>query len=104
MEKRRHYEERIRNIDHGSFTPLVFSTSGGIGPTANTFYKRLASLLSDKRQKSYADVLCWIRCHLSFSLLRSSIVCLRGARSSYHKPIHSFNSLDLALAEGHVSH
>ena len=104
MEKRRHYDERIRNVDHGSFTPLVFTTSGGIGPTANIFYKRLASLLSDKRQKSYAEILCWIRCQLSFSLLRSSIVCLRGARSSYHKPIHSFNSLDLALAEGHVSH
>ena len=42
-------------------------------------------------------------CRLSFSLLRSSIVCLRGARSAYHRPIHSFHSLDLALAEGRVS-
>ena len=44
MEKRMHYDERICNVDRGSFTPLVLTISGGIGPTANTFYKRLASL------------------------------------------------------------
>ena len=67
------------------------------------FFKRLASMLAAKHQKPYAHVLGWIRCRLSFSLLRSSIVCLRGARSAYHRPIHSFHSLDLALAEGCVS-
>ena len=103
MEKRRHYEERIRNVDHGTFTPLVFTTSGGTGPAASIFFKRLASMLAAKHQKPYAHVLGWIRCRLSFSLLRSSIVCLRGARSVYHRPIHSFHSLDLALAEGRVS-
>ena len=30
-EKRRAYEERIREVEHGSFTPLVFSSSGGMG-------------------------------------------------------------------------
>ena len=69
---------------------------------ANTHNKKATN--SHFSQKSYADVLCWIRCRLSFSLLKSSIVWLRGARSSYHKPIHSFNSLDLALADGHMSH
>ena len=47
-EKWRAYEEQIREIEHGSFSPLIFSTSGGMGPTANVVYKRLASLLSDK--------------------------------------------------------
>ena len=102
MEKRRHYEERIRNVDHGTFTPLVFTTSCGTGPAASIFFKRLASMLAAKHQKPYAHVLGWIRCRLSFSLLRSSIVCLRGARSAYHRPIHSFHSVDLALAEGRV--
>ena len=32
QEKRRAYDQRIRDIDHGSFTPLIFSTSGGLGP------------------------------------------------------------------------
>jgi len=33
-------------------------------------------------ERSYAAVLGWIRCRLSFCLLRSAIQCIRGARSS----------------------
>ena len=37
--------------------------------------------------------------------LRSAILCLQGARSSYHKLIFSnLNSLDRALSEGRVAH
>ena len=39
---------RIREAEHSSFTPLVFSASRGMGHEASVFYKRLASLLSDK--------------------------------------------------------
>ena len=39
LEKRRMYEERIREIEHGSFTPLVFSCSGGMGPLVTIVYK-----------------------------------------------------------------
>ena len=48
LEKRRSYDQRIREVEHGTFTPLVFSTTGGMGKAATVFYKRLASLLSDK--------------------------------------------------------
>ena len=30
LEKKRCYEQRSREIEHGSFSPLVFSTSGGM--------------------------------------------------------------------------
>ena len=53
----------------GSFTPLVFSTFGGMGGAATTVYKRLASLLSAKRDQSYGLVMSWLRCSISFSLL-----------------------------------
>jgi len=43
----------IRNVEHGTFTPLVFSVAGGMGPIPSTFYKRLASMLSAKTQQSY---------------------------------------------------
>ena len=46
--KKRAYKLRIREVEHSSFTPLVFSASGGMGHEASVFYKRLASLLSDK--------------------------------------------------------
>jgi len=46
---------------------------------AALFYKCLASLLSYEWDSNYAG---WVRCCLSFSLLRSAIRCLRGSRSS----------------------
>ena len=36
--KKRHYEQRVREVEHASFTPLVFSSTGGLGPAATTFY------------------------------------------------------------------
>ena len=43
--KKRSYEQRIREVEHGSFTPLVFSASGGMAPAATITFKRLASLI-----------------------------------------------------------
>ena len=51
--KRRSYEQRVREIEHGSFTPLVFSATGGMAPAASIVYKRLDSLLADKRKQEY---------------------------------------------------
>ena len=69
-------------MEHGTFTPLVFSATGGMADKVIVFYKHLASLLSEKRNEHYAVVMGWIRCCLSFSLLRSAIRCRRGSRSS----------------------
>ena len=41
LEKRRAYDERV---EHGTFSPLVLSTTGGMGNTATVVYKRTASL------------------------------------------------------------
>ena len=83
--KKRHYEQRVREVEHSSFTPLVFSTTGGLGPAAAAFYKCLASMLADKWKQPYSSTIGWLRCRVSFSLLRSSIQCIRGARSSAHR-------------------
>ena len=72
MEKKRAYDERVREIEHGSFSPLVFSTSGGMGTTATVVYKRIASMIAEKHNKPYSKTIHWIRCRLNFSLLRSS--------------------------------
>ena len=71
----------------GSFTPLVFFTFGGMGGVATTAYKRLVSLLAAKRDHSYSSVASWVRCSTSFSLLRSDVTCLRGARSHHDSPV-----------------
>ena len=46
-EKRRQYEQRVREVEHGHFTPLVFTTTGGMGDAAGQVYKRLANLLTE---------------------------------------------------------
>ena len=86
QEKKRSYEERVRKVEHGSFSPLIFSTSGGLGPIGTVVYKRIASLIAEKWDQPYSRTLFWLRCKLSFSLLRSAIMCIQGSRSSYHHP------------------
>ena len=44
--KRRSYEQRLREVEHGSFTPLVFSATGGMAPALTIAFKGLASLLT----------------------------------------------------------
>ena len=83
-EKRRQYELRVREVEHATFTPLVMLATGGMGQAATTFYKRLASMISEKRNTQYSQTMNWIRCKLSFALLRASIMLIRGARSSRH--------------------
>ena len=80
--KKRAHEQRVREVEHGSFTPLVLSLTGGMGSAATVCYKRLASLIAQKRDQPYSRTMAWVRCSLSFALLRSSIQCIRGARSS----------------------
>ena len=86
-EKRRGYQQRVTEVEHSSFTPLVFSAIGGMGPAATTMYRRLASLLADKRSLPYHQVIGQLRCLLNFSLLRSAIMCIRGTRSAQNRPV-----------------
>ena len=93
QEKKREYDQRVREVEHGSFSPLVFSTSGGMGPTANVVYKRIASMIAQKHDKTYSKTL---HCKLSYSLLCSAIMCIREARSSIHHTATSPDTMDLA--------
>ena len=64
-------------------------------------YKRLADMISLKRQHPYSTVMGWLRCQLSFAALRSSIMCIRGSRSSLHNPVYG-TDITLATSEGRV--
>ena len=102
-EKKRAYEQRIREVEHSSFTPLVFSATGGMGREATCFYKRLASMLAQKWDYPYSTTLCWLRCRLTFSLIRSAIQALRGARSTRGQAVHSPAAIDLAITESYIT-
>jgi len=47
-------------VEHGCFTPLVFSTSGGMSKAATIVYKRLANLLSIRRNFPYPTLMGWL--------------------------------------------
>ena len=51
MKKKRVYEERIRKVEHGTFSSLVFTTAGGLGPAATVVYERLASGIAEKHNR-----------------------------------------------------
>jgi len=68
------------------------------GSPATTVFKKLASLLSEER--SISRCLYWLRCRLCYSLLRSSVMCLRGHPSTHHGPTTSH--IEVAYSEAWV--
>ena len=95
-EKKRTYNDRILQVEKGSFTPLVFSTTGGMGSEATKYHKRVARLISEKRGEEYSDVVNYIRTRIRFSLLRSTLVAVRGDRGRRRRNMESSIS-DLSL-------
>ena len=59
-------------------TPLVFTVQGGCGKECNAFLKQLAEKITKKSGEDQPAVMAWIRTKLSFALVRTSVVCLRG--------------------------
>ena len=55
-EKKQQYSQRVKEVEHGVFTPLVFSTTGGMARECSTFYRRLADMISTKQDKPYSFV------------------------------------------------
>ena len=75
------YEERINKVDCGSFTPMVLSSSGGMGPRMSMALKHLAKITAEKTNQALSVTFALLRCRFVFCLLRSALVCLRGSRS-----------------------
>ena len=84
-EKKRKYQQRVLDVEMGSFTPLVFGTDGRMGADCNCFLKRLVEKLSEKNEEPYHITITWIGTLLSFEILRSVHTCLRGSRAPFHK-------------------
>ena len=98
MEKKRKYNARVINIEKATFTPLVFSTSGGMGPEAMVFYKRIAENIANKTLQRYCDVVSFIRRRLRFDLLKTCLISLRGFRGKKAAVVAApVNGLDVNL-------
>ena len=83
-EKKKQYNERILQVEHGTLTPLVMSTTGDMGRGIRKFYTRLSEMISEKRKENYAFIASWIRKKINFALANSLCIGLRGNRSVYY--------------------
>ena len=99
-EKKRSYSRLVLDIEHGSFTPLVFTSTGGMGPECLRFHCRLAARIADNKGEHYSRPISWIRARTSFALLRSALICLRGSRTIRRRKIDLTNAdIDIQNSE-----
>ena len=89
-EKKRKYQQRVLDVEMGSFTPLVFKTNGGTGNECQRFLKKhLADKIALKDSEPYHVVITWLRTQISFELLRSVHACVRGSRTPFRSKIET---------------
>ena len=80
-EKKRLYNRRILEVDHASFTPLIFTIHDTMGIECRTFVSKLSELLAVKRDLPKSTVTSWVRTKISLALIRLMLICFRGSRS-----------------------
>ena len=97
--KKTAYNERCILVEHGSFTPVVFSALGGCGRETNVFISKLVEKLSEKNGLETSVVSNYVRTKISFELVRSQVDCVRGARSL--KKVQ-FNSEEIGVQDSTI--
>ena len=76
----------------------MFTTTRGILKESRVYHRRLAEMIANKKGENYSKTISWNRTIISFSLLRSSLVCLRGSRLTERRPLYDLNcTLNLNL-------
>ena len=48
-EKQRVYGQCVREVERGTFTPLVLTAPGGMGQSASIFFQKLAAMIAAKK-------------------------------------------------------
>ena len=98
--KIREYKQRIRDVEHGDFNPLVFTTTGGMAPQSQVVVKKIAEKMSNIHNRSV--VTGWLRVRISFALLRTTLLCVRGTR---RKKFHNTDcNIELAVSQARITY
>ena len=95
-EKKRLYNQRVIEMEHGSFSPLVFTPYGGASRETELVIKTLSAKVACKRNLEYSTVTNWIRSKISFILLKLAILCIRGSRDWKSSPDLNFDDIELS--------
>ena len=81
-DKKREYNMRIVEVEKGTFTPAIFSCSGGASPETSRLLKEIATKLAVKRKEAYSNTISFVRRRIAFDLLRTCTISFRGERGS----------------------
>ena len=54
-EKKQQYAKRVMEIEKGTFTPLVFTSTGGMVAECVNYHSRLVELIANKKGESYSS-------------------------------------------------
>ena len=71
--KKLKYNRRVIEVEHGTFTPLIFTTSGAMGQECIKYHKTLAEKISKKNGEKYDDIMRYIRVKISFLVLKARL-------------------------------
>ena len=80
-EKKRNYNSRVTEIEQGTFTPLVFTRTGGMADERLRHHSRLAKLLSAKKARELR--------HNNFMGQGESVLCNFAERTPMPKGIEN---------------
>ena len=65
-DKKRLYSRRVLDVEHGLFSPLAFTTTGGMGKECIRYHSGLAELVAAKKGENYSQTISWIQARTSF--------------------------------------
>ena len=95
--KKVEYNDRVLLVEHASFTPLIFATNGAMGQEAERYHAILAEKMSEKLNCTYADTMNYIRKKLSFTILKTALIALRGHRKKQQYSSCSTRDTDINI-------
>ena len=81
---------RVLQVEKGTFTSAVLSTSGGMGKEADRLLQRMAEQMSIKRCENYSSVVSFLRRRFCFDLLKTCVIAMRV----YMKPTTTATKID----------
>ena len=59
------------DVEQGTFTPLVFTNTGGMREECKRYHNRLTEMVAAKKGEDYVTT-------VSLAILRSALLCLSG--------------------------
>ena len=92
IESTSHYLLRCPFYTHIRKTLL----DGGMGRECQAFYNHIALLLTFKWDMHQSKITSWVRARLSFALIRSTNMCIRGSRKGISSPPVSMDEVESA--------